>query len=423
MGAISKFVSEGCHLQDNQKQSEEAVVLADVGQVGKKPAQSYIVMASIVVLAGIISSLIECKAQSILIPISDQFDMDTTTGSLIMSIFTFMGIFFSIPASSVVKRLGAKKVLVNSVFIMLAGSLLGTFAPNAVVLILSRALEGIALVSTTIAGATFIQNSAPPDRMGTAIGIWSVWFALGSFSAGVVSPIIYESLGFQAVWLIYAGLAAIAAASIRFFVRAPNKIVAEDNTAGGKLRYRELAVRDVILFLLVFAVYNLLTLSVVSYLPSVLQLQDYDRVTSGFVSTIPMLISIFSALLLGIISDKIGKVKVLMAGTLLVLAITVPLMFVITGPGLIVIAIICGAFGCSGASLLMVAFLLVLPRLELVPLALGAFSTMQGLGQFLGSFLLPFVLGPGLTNWHFAAVFLLIIGLCGFAANMVCKYR
>ncbi|MDR3315336.1 MAG: MFS transporter, partial [Coriobacteriales bacterium] len=152
-----------------------------------EPAQSYLVMAGVVVLAGIFSALIECKVPSILEPLSAQFGMDAATGSLMMSSFTIMGLFFSIPASKVIQHLGAKRILVDSVVLMLAGSLLGTFAPNAVVLIISRSIEGVALVSTTIAGAAYIRDSAPPANMGTAISIWSIWFALGSFAAGVLS--------------------------------------------------------------------------------------------------------------------------------------------------------------------------------------------------------------------------------------------
>ncbi|GHT78500.1 MFS transporter [Actinomycetota bacterium] len=406
----------------------------NLGQVGKQPAQSYVVMALIVVLAGIFASLTECKVPSILVPLSEQFGMDVTTGSLMMSVFTFMGIFFSIPASEVIARLGAKRVLINSAFVMVAGSLLGTFAPNAVVLIISRAIEGIALISTTIAGVTFIQNSAPPDRMGTAIGIWSAWFALGSFSAGVISPMIYEALGFQALWLIYAALVAIAAASIRLFVKAPNVIVGAyagsssgsatvNPAATAKPRYRELLKRDVIMILLVFAFYNLLSLAVVSYVPTILQMQGYDASLSGFITTLPMLISIVSALLLGILSDKLGRVKILLSVTFLVFAITSSLMFITTGPQIWIVAIIGGTFGNSAASLLMVSYLLVLPRPQLVPLAVGLFSTMQGLGQFLGSFLLPFLLGSELDNWYLAAGALFAIGILGFAASVIAKYR
>lgn len=380
-------------------------------------------MALIVVSAGILSSLIECKVPSILAPLSAQFGMDATTGSLMMSVFTFMGIFFSIPASKVIERFGAKRVLVDSAVLMVAGSLMGTFSPNAVVLVISRAVEGLALVSTTIAGATFIQNSAPPDRMGTAIGIWSVWFALGSFAAGVISPLLYEQLGFQALWLIYAALAALAALAIRFFVKAPNIIIANNHNSTNRPRYRELLTRDVILFLVVFAVYNLLTLAIVSYLPTILQMQGYEPALSGLVSTLPMLISIVSAPLLGILSDRLGRVKPLMSATFLILALSTPVMFICTGWQLWAVAIICGILGASGASLLMVAYLLVLPRPELVPLGLGAFATMQGLGQFLGSFIMPFILGPEFANWYLAAFVLLFIGLGGFLASMLCRYK
>jgi MFS family permease len=406
----------------------------DFGQAGQaqahradgskqKPAQSYVVMAFIVVSAGILSSLIQCKVPSILLPLSEQFGMDNTTGSLMMSVFTIMGIFFSIPSSKVIERLGAKKVLINSIFIMLAGSLLGTFSPNATVLIVSRALEGIALISTTIAGATFLQSSVPADRMGTAFGIWSIWFALGSATAGVLSPIIYTNLGFQPLWLIYAAMATAAALAIRFFVKAPNVVFANSYQGVAKPSYRELLNLNVIMILVVFAAYNLLSLAVVTYVPTILQMQGYDASLSGLISTLPMLLSIISAPLLGILSDRLGRVKPLMALSFLFLTLTTPLMFVFIGWQLWAVAIASGLLGCCGASLLMVAYLAVLPRKELVPIALGVFATMQGLGMFLGSFLLSFVLGPELSNWHAAAITLLGIGLVGFVASLVCRYR
>ncbi|MDR0350827.1 MAG: MFS transporter [Coriobacteriales bacterium] len=424
-------------------------------------------MALITVTAGITASLIECKVPSILEPLSARFGMDATAGSLMMSVFTFMGIFLSIPASKIIQRFGAKRVVVDSVFLMVAGSLLGSFSPNALVLLISRAIEGAALVSTTIAGAVFIRDSAPPDRMGTAVGIWSVWFALGSCTAGVASPVIYAHLGFQPLWLLYAAFAAVAAASIRFLVQAPNRPQLPTRTArngaarngaasahatsahatsaqapappithgseaaepslvpsaSSTPRYRELFVRDVLLFLGVFAVYNILTLAVVTYLPTILQNQGVDPSLSGFISTLPMLISIASSPLLGILSDRLGRVKVLMSATLLVMALGTPLMFLLSGWSLWAGAILLGLLGCSGSSLLMVAFLLLLPRVQLVPLALGLFSTMQGLGQFLGSFIMPFVLGPQLADYGLGAAALLAIGLVGFAASLLCRYR
>lgn len=388
-----------------------------------RPAQSYVVMALITVSAGIVCALIQCKVPSILPALSAQFGLNDTTGSLTMSVFTLMGIFFSIPASQVIQRLGAKKVMVWSTALMVAGSVLGTFAPNGTVLIVSRGIEGIALVAITIAGAAFIRDSAPPERVGTAIGIWSIWFASGSFIAGVVSPLIYNSLGFEALWLIYAALSVVAALAINFVVKAPNVVFAQTFESSAAPRYKELLAKNVVLFMLVFAVYNLMVSAVVSYLPTVLQIQGYEASLSGLISTIPMLISILSAPLLGIASDRLKRVKPLMSGAMLVLVLCAPLMFVVTGWQLWAVAIFCGVFGTSGAGLVMTALLATLPRVEVVPIALGIFSTMQALGMFLGSFLVPMLLGPDLMNWNFTALVLLIIGLAGFVCSILCKYR
>ncbi|MDR1088727.1 MAG: MFS transporter [Coriobacteriales bacterium] len=380
-------------------------------------------MALIVVSAGIVCSLIQCKVASILPELSAQFGMDTSEGSLMLSIFTFMGIVFSIPAGQLIQHLGAKRVMVSSAALMVAGSLLGSFATDAVVLIATRGIEGIALVFITIAGAAFIRDSAPLERMGAAIGIWSVWFASGSFLAGVISPTIYHVFGFQALWLIYAALAVVSALAIRFLVKAPNVVHAQLVVATEKPRYAELLTRDVVLFMLVFAVYNIMTISVVSYLPAVLQSKGYDDTSAGLISTIPVLMSIASAPLLGVLSDRLGRVKPLMSLSMAVLACTCPLLFLLTGWELWAVALVCGAFGAGGAGVVMLGLLAVLPRTELVALALGVFSTMLALGMTLGNFIVPLLLGPDLANLTLTALVLFCIGVVGLVLSLLCRYR
>lgn len=338
-----------------------------------------------------------------------------------MSVFTFMGILFSIPAGNTIQRLGAKRVMLGSVVVMVAGSLLGTFAQEPVLLLVSRGIEGVALVFITIAGAAFIRDSAPPEKRASAIGIWSIWFSSGSFLAGIISPLLYESFGFQALWIIYACLAVVAALAIRFIVKAPNVVFKQEYADTVKPRYKELCVRDVVLHLLVFAIYNILTMAIVSYLPTILQGKGYSETSAGFMSTLPMLITIVSVPLLGVISDKLGRVKPLMCGAMFVLVVTTPIILVSTGWQLWAAAIICGLFGASGAALVMVALLAVLPRVEVTPLALGLFSTMQALGMFLGSLLVPLLLET--TSLEVTAFILFCIGVVGFVFSLLCRYR
>jgi MFS family permease len=289
--------------------------------------------------------------------------------------------------------------------------------------VVSRGIEGAALVFITVAGAAFIRDSAPPERIGTCIGIWSIWFALGSFLAGVVSPTIYNSFGFEALWLSYAALAVVSALAIRFIVKAPNIVHAQVLTTGGKPRYRELLTRNVVLFMLVFAVYNVMVIAVVSYLPTILQGKGYDETTSGLISTVPVFLSIGGAPLLGILSDRLKRVKPLLACSMAVMALASPAMLLLTGWELWAVAVFCGIFGNSGAGVVMLGLLAVLPRPQLVAIALGVFSTMQALGMTLGNFLVPLLLGPGQTNLAFTAAVLVCIGLAGFVMSVLCRYR
>ena len=58
----------------------------------------------------------------------------------------------------------------------------------------------------------------------------------------------------------------------------------------------------------------------------------------------------------------------------------------------------------------------ILPRPELASIAMGVMITVQGIGQFLGTFLVQGLLGPDLLNWFFAGAVIMVLGFVGTAA-------
>lgn len=48
-------------------------------------------------------------------------------------------------------------------------------------------------------------------------------------------------------------------------------------------------------------------LAILAFVPTILQMQGFDPTLSGIISTAPMLLSIISSPLFGVISDKIGQ--------------------------------------------------------------------------------------------------------------------
>jgi MFS family permease len=401
-------------------------------------AQAFALVSVVVLLAGIVLALIQCKVPSILPELTALFNLDARTASWLMSTFTIVGIVVAVPLGSLARRFGPKRILLVSGILAFGGSLLGAATLEGSVFIASRALEGIALTAVTICGPAILRSCIAPERIGAALGIWTMWFGVGSTAAGIVTPLVFAEHGYQIIWVVYAVLALIAVILVQVLIKVPIKVpsgkkVGEPGkrrqSAGAVLagadkpRYRELLRPNIAVFMVAFAVYCLLVFSLVSYVPTVLQLKGYEPISAGFISTIPLIVSVVSSPVLGMIYDKLHHLKLLLCISFVVLGVCVSLMFVITGTPLILVAVISGLFGNSGASILLVGYLSLLPRQELMEQAMGIFILVQGVGQFLGSFLVQALLGPDLTRFGLCAAVLLASAAIGTVCVLICQYR
>ena len=63
----------------------------------------------------------------------------------------------------------------------------------------------------------------------------------------------------------------------------------------------------------------------------------------------------------------------------------------------------------------------ILARPELASIAMGVMICVQGIGQFLGTFLVQALLGPDLLNWFFAGAVIMVLGLAGAGALALIK--
>jgi MFS family permease len=400
--------------------------------------QNHFVVGIVLLLMGTSAALVQYKIPSIMPWVRELFAMSATEASWLMSIFTFVGIFIALPTGGLAQRIGAKKVIFIGSGAVVLGSLLGAFAGSAPVLIVSRAIEGIALTIITTCGPILVQRTVSPDRIGTAMGIFGIWGSMGAVVAGVLTPLLFEAAGYRGVWFIYAGFAAVAALLLLVFVRDPDshtkaslKPESLEVRAGSddilskesKPHYRELLTKDLLLFFASFICVNLILLAILSYMPSILQMQGFNPALSGFVSTLPMLLGLVSAPAFGMLSDKLGRRKPLILLTLVVTGPCALLLYTNTGVVMWIAAIVMGLLGMAGTGLFLAAYVKLIPRAELVPAGMGLLVLLQGVGQFLGSYLAQMLLGPDLTNWFFAGAWLLVIGLLGSLTMALCRLR
>lgn len=386
---------------------------------------NWALIAVVMLLFGTVIATIQFKVPVVMGDIMANMGMDASSASWLMSIFTFVGIILALPTGALAKRFGPKTMLLAAAAIIAVGSLLGAFAGNGMVLIVSRAIEGVAFIFVTICGPLAVQKYVSPDKIGSATGIWALWVCLGSVVGGVLTPTLYASTGFAGVWVIYAAAAVVFAIVVAVIVKNPGEALegAADAPTEGKVGYGELVKPNILLFFAAFLVFNMTLMAVLSFGPTFLQQQGVDPTLSGFVSTLPMLLAVISSPLFGALSDKLGRCKPLYLAAMLVMGPCTLLLLTQTGPLMWVGAIVMGLVGLGGPVMCLTSYINVLGRPELMSIGMGVLMLVQSLGQFLGTWLVPLLLGPDVSSWMLTGIVMCVIGFAGTAALALCKFR
>lgn len=412
--------------------------------------QNYLVVSLSVLAVGVTMAMVQYKVPTIMIAIMEQYAMTASGGSWLMSIFTLMMAVTAIAIGELSVRMSPKRIIVFATCLIVLGSVMGAFAPNGVVLLVSRGIEGIALTAVTTCGPLVIQESVAPGRIGTSMGIWGMWGSLGSAIAAFLTPLVFAFAGLTSLWLFYCALVVIATVIMCICVRDPFKkaspvaledaVNAFEGAAGvaqsdvtpdeasvprteAKPSYRELLTKDVLLFFCGFVAFNICLLAVLSLVPSILQMRGMDVSLSGFVSTLPMIISVASSPFFGMLSDKTGKTKWLLVFCLLFLGPCTFVLYNFEGAVMWAGAVVMGVIGMGTTGLMITAFMKVISRPELATIGMGVLICVQGIGQFLGTFLVQGLLGPSFENTLLAGSVVMVIGLDGTLCTALCKMR
>lgn len=180
-------------LETNMVRKDVRAVAPDGGI--RRGEAGYIRASLAMLAAGLATFSTLYSTQAILPALTSAFGVDPTVSALTVSAVTGLLAFCVVPASVLSEKFGRGRMLVTSA---LAASILALtlpFAPNIWVLILLRALQGIALAGVPAVAMTWINEEIDRRDITHAMGLYIAGNALGGILGRLVPALGLDFLG------------------------------------------------------------------------------------------------------------------------------------------------------------------------------------------------------------------------------------
>ncbi|MGA2807747.1 MAG: sugar porter family MFS transporter [Terracidiphilus sp.] len=169
-----------------------------------------------------------------LIFVRETFSLSMRMEEVVVSVVLVGAMSGALAGGAIADIIGRRATLLWGGGIFLAGSLLAPASPNVAVLILSRALLGVAIGFTSVTAPVYVSELAPPRSRGTLIGLYQFALTLGIALADLTG---YWLAG-QHAWRLMFGIGALPAAVFVLLILAlpesPRWLFAQNRIAEAK---------------------------------------------------------------------------------------------------------------------------------------------------------------------------------------------
>ncbi|WP_166983060.1 MFS transporter [Paramicrobacterium fandaimingii] len=150
---------------------------------------------------------------SLLPRIAHGLDVSTGAAGQAVSVTAFAAAASALLISVVLPRADRRRVLLGLIVLSIASNLIVTIAPNLVILLLARVLLGIALGGFWAMATAVAAHLVRPEHLGRALTVINSGVALATVGAVPLGAVLGDFWGWRTVFLIAAGVGALALAA------------------------------------------------------------------------------------------------------------------------------------------------------------------------------------------------------------------
>lgn len=134
--------------------------------------------------------------------VRNTFHLSTKMEEATVSVVLVGAMLGAIVGGTVADRIGRRATLVWGGVIFIVGSILAPLAPTVWVLILARAILGLAIGFTSVTAPVYVSELAPPHSRGMMIGLYQLSLTIGIALADLTGYWLAGSQGWRAMFAI-----------------------------------------------------------------------------------------------------------------------------------------------------------------------------------------------------------------------------
>jgi MFS family permease len=322
-------------------------------------------------------------------PYVRSLEASATFIGVVVGIYSATNLFGNVGAGAVLDRWGRKTPVLIGLLVTAASLASYTLAGSPAMLLVARAVHGLAAGVLTPGAFAMIGDATMEGRRGRAMGVSGATIAIAAVAGPPIGGIMRDAIGFEAVFLFGAALMVGAALIFWALARETAPSPAAGRTAEAQLgRYLRLALSGRMAVASVAALALTVSLgTLVTYLPLALEAQGESSTRSGTAFTAYAVVGLAAmASPLSQLSDRHGRTRLLAAGLALI-AVGLLAMFAI--PGINGATLGMAVFGLGFGLLFPAATALVADAATASErgMAFGIFYAVYSLGVVIGSVL------------------------------------
>jgi DHA1 family inner membrane transport protein len=276
------------------------------------------VRIGVLVLAGVVAAMQIGKVPPALSLLRADLGVGLIASGWILSMFSALGALFGSLAGVFADRFGSRHVTVASLLVMALASAVGGTTHSALLLLISRAVEGSGFVVTVVAVPTLLVAATVERDRHFVPALWGAYMPVGIAIAMATSPLILATLGWRPLWEFNAALLAGLALGV-VWSNSRARALDVHSQIGGILR-ASLLQPGALLLAATFACYTFQFLSVLGFLPTILQEHGSSARAAGALTALAVLANAFGNLSAGWLLTRGVAPRLLIASATIAMA-------------------------------------------------------------------------------------------------------